>query len=167
MCELFVLETGVDILSRARVRVTYCALLRLSAHAMPRVLALRAICSLSRRENAKTLAALRVPAELSRSSLIFTPRGCLTGHGNVCSSSDYKTKSPHRCVSFLFWKPASTRRDPRFSLSVPLCGATVGLRAVAPFRNRKMLAVRSLRVPSELYTRSLIFLLRFSSVVSA
>ena len=56
MCELFVLETGVDILSRARVRVTYCALLRLSAHAMPRVLALRAICSLSRRENAKTLA---------------------------------------------------------------------------------------------------------------
>ena len=32
MCELFVLETGVDILSRARVRVTYCALLRLSAY---------------------------------------------------------------------------------------------------------------------------------------
>ena len=49
-------------------------------------------------------------------------------------------------MSFLFWKPASTRRDPRFSLSVPLCGATVGLRAVAPFRNRKMLAVQALRV---------------------
>ena len=47
-------------------------------------------CSLSRRENAQTFALLLVPRELSRSSLIFTPRsdglrhrfnGCFRAHG--------------------------------------------------------------------------------------
>ena len=46
-----------------------CAALRRSAR-------LSRDCSSSRRENAETFASLLVPAELSRSSLIFAPRRC-------------------------------------------------------------------------------------------
>ena len=74
MLGAFVLETGVDILSRARVRVTHCAFLRHSPQSAERARR-RAMCSFSRRENAKTLAPLLVPQELSRCSLIFTPQG--------------------------------------------------------------------------------------------
>ena len=73
MLGAFVLETGVDILSRARVRVTHCAFLRRSPQNAERA-RLRAMCSFSRRENAEAFATLLVPTELSRCSLIFTPR---------------------------------------------------------------------------------------------
>ena len=73
MLGAFALETGVDILSRAHVRVTHCAFLRRSPRSAERARR-RAMCSFSRRENAKTFATLLVPTELSRCSLIFTPR---------------------------------------------------------------------------------------------
>ena len=73
MLGAFVLETGVDILSRARVRVTHCAFLRHSPQSAERARR-RAMCSFSRRENAEAFAPLLVPQELSRCSLIFTPR---------------------------------------------------------------------------------------------
>ena len=107
-CVSFLFWKPASTYSPGHVSASHIALFFASRHTMPRTLALRAICSFSRRENAKPLATLLVPRELSRRSLIFTPRGCLAGHGNVCSASNYKTKSPHCCVSFLFWKPAST-----------------------------------------------------------
>ena len=138
MLGAFVLETGVDILSRARVRVTHCAFLRLP---------FRVVKMLRRSPRSSFLRNYRVAHSFSLRV------ACLAGHGKLCSSSDYKTKSPHCCVSFLFWKPASTRRDPRLSLSVPLRGTTFTLRAVAPLRNGKMQAVPMLLVPTELSHR--------------
>ena len=73
MLDAFVLETGVNILSRARVRVTHCAFLCRSPQNAERARR-RAMCSFSRRENAEAFATLLVPQELSRCSLIFTPR---------------------------------------------------------------------------------------------
>ena len=62
-----------------------CAVLRRSAR-------LSRGCSSSRRENAETFASLLVPTELSRSSLIFTPRG-------------YKRiRAPHRRYSDCYTK---------------------------------------------------------------
>ena len=62
-----------------------CAALRRSAR-------LSRGCSSSRRENAETFASLLVPTELSRSSLIFTPRG-------------YKRiRAPHRRYSDCYTK---------------------------------------------------------------
>ena len=62
-----------------------CAALRRSAR-------LSRGCSSSRRENAETFASLLVPTELSRSSLIFTPRELK------------RTRAPHRRYSDCYTK---------------------------------------------------------------
>ena len=63
-------------------------------------------CSSSRRENAETFASLLVPTELSRSSLIFTPRG-------------YKrTRAPHRRYSDCYTKCQSRHSSARAGFSV-------------------------------------------------
>ena len=63
-------------------------------------------CSSSRRENAETFASLLVPAELSQSSLIFTPRG-------------YKrTRAPHRRYSDCYAKRQSRHSSARAGFSV-------------------------------------------------
>ena len=49
-------------------------------------------------------------------------------------------------MSFLFWKPASTRRDLLFSAPTPRLRCWLALRAVTPFRCGKMQAVQALRV---------------------
>ena len=59
---------------------------------------------------------------------------------------EHKTKSSHKRVSLLFWKPASTRRDLRFSSPTPQPRRRLALRAVTPFRYGKMQAVQALRV---------------------
>ena len=76
-----------------------CAALRRSAR-LPRG------CSSSRRENAETFASLLVPWELSRSSLIFTPRG-------------YKRiRAPHRRYSDCYTKCQSRHSSARAGFSV-------------------------------------------------
>ncbi len=63
-------------------------------------------CSSSRRENAETFASLLVPLELSRSSLIFTPR-------------EYKrTRAPHRRYSDCYAKRQSRHSSARAGFSV-------------------------------------------------
>ena len=71
---------------------------------------------------------------------------------------EHKTKSPHKRVSFLFWKPASTRRDLRFSSPTPRLRCWLAWRAVTPFRCGKMQAVQALRVFNKLSAPSSLFL---------
>ena len=76
-----------------------CAALRRSAR-------LSRGCSSSRRENAETFASLFVPTELSRSSLIFTPRELK------------RTRAPHRRYSDCYTKCQSRHSSARAGFSV-------------------------------------------------
>ena len=116
---------------------------------------------LLRRENLSALV-LRVLIKLSVRSLIFPPQIVyLAVHGKLLPSStfnvEHKTKSSHKRVSLLFWKPASTRRDLRFSSPTPRLRCWLAWRAVTPFRCWKMQAVQALRVFNKLSAPSLIF----------
>ncbi len=121
-CELFVLETGVDILSRARVRVIHRALLHCAAKCAARGSPItRRIPFASgksfRSRTPRFNKTIRTVADFpSADRLLGCPRKIISvEYVHV----EHKTKSSHKRVSFLFWKPASTRRDLRFSSPTP------------------------------------------------
>ena len=110
-CEFFLLETGVDILSRARVRVIHRALLRCAAKCAARGSPItRCIPFASgksfRSRTPRFNKTIRTVADFpSADRLLGCPRKIVTvEYVHV----EHKTKSSHKRVSFLFWKPAST-----------------------------------------------------------
>ena len=148
-CEFFLLEIGVDILSRARVRVIHRALLHCAAKCAARGSPItRCIPFASgksfRSRTPRFNKTIRTVADFpSADRLLGCPRKIVTvEYVHV----EHKTKSPHKRVSFLFWKPASTRRDLLFSAPTPQPRRRLALRAVTPFRCGKMQAVQALRV---------------------
>ena len=162
-CEFFLLETGVDILSRARVRVIHRALLHCAAKCAAR----------------GSPITRRIPFASGKSFRFRTPRF----NKNIRTVADfpsadrllgcprqyifigYKTKSSHNRASFFFWKPASTYSPGHVSASyiALFFAAPQNVRRVArPSRDvfllrRESLSAPVLRVLIKLSVRSLIF----------
>ena len=117
-----------------------CAVLRRSAR-------LSRGCSSLRRENAETFASLLVPWELSRSSLIFTPRG-------------YKRiRAPHRRYSDCYTKCQSRHSSARAGFSVSTVRRSIMLMRDTNFfqeadgKSRILGGLHSPRGPRRMYIR--------------
>ena len=126
-----------------------CAVLRRSAR-------LSRGCSSSRRENAETFASLLVPTELSRSSLIFTPRGYKRIRA---PHRRYSTRAPHRRYSDCYTKCQSRHSSARAGFSVSTVRRSIMLVRDSNFfqeaesESRILGGVHSPRGPRRMYIR--------------